>query len=490
MPNQVGSDALHNELREARTRSKLLPRLSTILGRASLVVGTGLVGFEIGTALRSIWVNAEVPSSATQAGPSAPAVTGARFFEQGELVKPISQFEGYILAPYQGWAGTYNTAGTVGFTSSVTTDTAWFAKQERAPWQQQKWQTVGPDGVSRTSWYGFYYFKSMKAPIVDDVLAPGYVAQGARREWPGSGQGTTQTPAQVSDALQAELAANESMYRNLLAWLDAQMGGDSTDPTASTVTVPSCAGDLYAQCAAKLQAAELVPARSTVTFPQTDLEKPADAVLTLNPAGGAAVDTGTSVTVTTNPPPSEYPRMVPSPAAGETYSAYIARLQSLDLVGSVTVLSEANTDTSKGPDEVVRVRPVPGSAVAPGSTVTIEANPSTAPAAGGPTPGPWGVPAIPSLNLEPLSQVTPCTVFPFGVPCWIVGALGGFGGSSNCPSWAFPETSFGGSFPIDLCILNPAVAIFRPLALVVAMFGLAWLFMGAAMGFGGKGGDD
>ncbi len=101
------------------------------------------------------------------------------------------------------------------------------------------------------------------------------------------------------------------------------------------------------------------------------------------------------------------------------------------------------------------------------------------------------MPDVPAINFSPLQATSPCTTFPFGVPCWVVGALGGFGGSSNCPSWHLPLTGFGGGdVPLDLCVMQPAVDIFRGLLLIACTLGLGWLFMGAAMGFGGKGGDD
>jgi hypothetical protein len=103
-------------------------------------------------------------------------------------------------------------------------------------------------------------------------------------------------------------------------------------------------------------------------------------------------------------------------------------------------------------------------------------------------PDPLGHPgpdSIPAVDFGPLSVDSGCTKFPFGVPCWVLGALGGWSGAGSCPSFEFPMPNMaGGDVPVDFCTLQPMVDVVRPVVAIGSLIGLAWLFMGAAMGFG------
>jgi len=224
---------------------------------------------------------------------------------------------------------------------------------------------------------------------------------------------------------------------------------------------------------------------TVATFTGADVTKPAGAVLSQNPAGGAKISQGGTVAVTVNPDEATMPRLVPAPGAGETYSAYLARLQDLGLVGSSTVLTGDTLDPTKGPNEVVRVNPQPGTRVQNGSTVATQVNPPDAAPAPGAAPG--SSPAIHSINLTPLQVASPCNVFPFGVPCWVVGALGSASVSGQCPNFS-QGLPFGQAVTVDGCVFDPAVSIYKPVMLWASFIGLAWLLFNVATNRGG--GDD
>jgi len=285
--------------------------------------------------------------------------------------------------------------------------------------------------------------------------------------------------AAVTAATSGTDAAN---YPTINSWLDYHFNGTGQDPTLVYNGVPNCTGDLYAACATRIEDAGLVPVRTTLTPAEADITKPADAVVSTSPAPGSVVQSGSTVTVTANPGAGTMPKVVPAPTATETYGAYVDRLQLDGLLGTRVVLTDATLDPTRGPGVVTSTTPASGTRVAPGTTVTVRVNPDSAP----PVASPRTLPALPAINLAPLKAPQVCTTFPFGVPCWVTGALGGFGGSGQCPSFDVPFTGFGGSdMTVDLCVMQPAVDIFRSLFLIVALLGGAWLFMRAAMGFGG-----
>jgi hypothetical protein len=186
--------------------------------------------------------------------------------------------------------------------------------------------------------------------------------------------------------------------------------------------------------------------------------------------------------------PEDDPKKVAIPLwhDGEKGSEYADRLDNLDLNAQVQDVPQDRADPSKGPEEVLSTLPSPGTKVEINSDVQVKQNPATTPEPSGPG---WSPPNIASPDLSPLTQIgTPCNVFPFGIFCWLNGALGGWGSNAGCPSFTIPFAT--ASLEMDMCLFNPAMDVFRPILAMVALLCGAYMFAAAAMGFGGGNRDD
>ncbi len=173
---------------------------------------------------------------------------------------------------------------------------------------------------------------------------------------------------------------------------------------------------------------------------------------------------------------------VPSPAVGETYAVYIARLEALELIGSAQVLAESAIDTSKGPEEVTSTSPAAGTQVAPGSTVAVRYNPATAPAASALADCDA---TIDSVDLSPLNAPVG-EKFPFGIFVFFVDWVGSWTTSVSAPEFDFP---LAGSLVlhVDFGVMAPLMGPVR-LAIIFASFvGLLWFLGTAALRLNGDG---
>jgi len=74
--------------------------------------------------------------------------------------------------------------------------------------------------------------------------------------------------------------------------------------------------------------------------------------------------------------------------------------------------------------------------------------------------------------------------------CWVRDTLGGWVGSSSCPTPALPSGISGHPIEVNTCIAEPALAILRPLLLILTTVGLAWFFAATAMGISPQKDDD
>jgi hypothetical protein len=158
------------------------------------------------------------------------------------------------------------------------------------------------------------------------------------------------------------------------------------------------------------------------------------------------------------------------------------------------VVGQAAASPELGPDAVLTVNPQAGERVATGSTVEVIANPATItataaqPATDNGIASPQEDAPLPAIDLSPLN-VGLSDKFPFGVPGWVAAKLGGFGGGGSCPVFE-QELPFDRKIKADGCIIEPARSIYRPVLVVCSFIGLAWMFMGAAMGFGAGTNED
>jgi hypothetical protein len=243
------------------------------------------------------------------------------------------------------------------------------------------------------------------------------------------------------------------------------------------------------ECKADLEELELVPERVELDWSDAHLDLAPDEVVELLPAPGTqvVVPEKATITVTTNPDEAGMPLVVPDPASGETYADYITKLVP-GLNAERHNVGEAFTDPHVGPNAVLRTHPDPGTRLDPSieHDVEVETNPPDAP----PAAGTWTAPAIPALDLSPLSGVSiGCNSFPFGVFCWVADGLTSWGSEGECPSFDVPFTSeirdSTADLTFDTCTFEPAMDIIRPMLVILSFFGVAWLLSASAMGLGG-----
>jgi hypothetical protein len=180
---------------------------------------------------------------------------------------------------------------------------------------------------------------------------------------------------------------------------------------------------------------------------------------------------------------------VPVPLTHETYKAYDARLVERGLVAEPLPLAETAVNPAFGPEEVTATTPSAKTAVTPGSSVRVRYNPSTAPEATGAPGAGWSPPAIPSIDLTPLTTTgLGCSVFPFGLPCYLKEVVTSLNVTPKCPQFEIPLYG-GNEMDIDTCVLEPVLNIWRPAFLAIASIGIVIMFAGLA-GMGGGSSDD
>jgi hypothetical protein len=245
-------------------------------------------------------------------------------------------------------------------------------------------------------------------------------------------------------------------------------------PYVKYANVPSCVALTYSLCAKKIEELELVPGRLEINWSEVVTTLP-DEVLELKPAPKTHLETGTKVTVTTNPKESGMPLVVPHPESGETYSHYAARLNP-SLEPERYDLEAAFIDPAVGPNGVVNVSPESGTRLNPASkhVVKVATNPADVPApAGG-----WTPPAIPGIDMSPLSGFSPCGVFPFGLFCWVGEAFSQFNTTGVCPGFSAPVADTGSDFEVTLCgeTSETIMDYLRPAILLAFTVGLGFLF--------------
>src|SRR5581483_2696985 len=142
-----------------------------------------------------------------------------------------------------------------------------------------------------------------------------------------------------------------------------------------------------------------------------------------------------------------------------------------------------------GPSGVAAVNPQAGTAALPATQIQVEANPSDAPAATATGVGPPTGPTMPGIHIG--GAPTPCSVFPFGIPCWLAHQLGQLNASAVAPSFSIGLPSVFGSGASQLNVnldhpfgadLGGIMAVVRPVLLFLALLGITLWLGGMAMG--------
>jgi hypothetical protein len=299
-------------------------------------------------------------------------------------------------------------------------------------------------------------------------------------------------PADWSEKLAKELAGATGSEGKVGEKIASQITGSGVkNPYKEYVAVPDCDQLKWGACAAVLEGKGLEPIREDLDWSEVVTDVP-DAVTQTLPASGNEVEVPSKVTVITNPDEAGMPIVIPTPNPGETYDDYVARLNPALQPSRVNV-GEGFADPTVGPDAVLRTVPQPGTRFDPQTSpeVSIQTNPPTVPQ---PSTSTWTPPAIPSIDLTPLTEVSiGCNDFPFGVFCWLGAGITNWGSSGQCPNVDLPlgtSADVDSGLPFDFCKFEPAMEVVRPVLILLAAFTMAYMFAAAAMGFGGSTGSD
>lgn len=229
------------------------------------------------------------------------------------------------------------------------------------------------------------------------------------------------------------------------------------------------------------------------TWEHAVVTKPAEAVVSVNPAAGSHVETSSKIIVESNPDAANMPALVPAIKYGsETGTQFKERLEKEGWTKvEISILPETSTDPHIGPSQASYTVPKAGSAEAPTkeAEITIETNSPDAPA---PAEGSEGIsgPTLPGFHL-PNFGVT-CKGFPFGVPCWLIKTIESWSATATCPQWGLGKFSIKGheipEATFDTCHLEPLMEKVRPAMLIFSTIGLVILFFNFAKGGGAPSG--
>jgi hypothetical protein len=185
-------------------------------------------------------------------------------------------------------------------------------------------------------------------------------------------------------------------------------------------------------------------------------------------------------------PPAAATIVIPQPTDNETFDEYKTALIAAGITGTITnqVLNQSQANPSVAPNDVVTASPAPGTEVAPQTDVQVETNPASV--AGGGAGAPPSV-TQPGINLPQAG--TPCTVFPFGIPCWMRDQLAAFTAAPVAPHFAFGAPAVIGGGTVDVNVgtvfgvdISSIMAIARPLLLAAALISIVIWLGGMAMG--------
>ncbi len=288
-------------------------------------------------------------------------------------------------------------------------------------------------------------------------------------------------PAAIGNSNLAPSAARDGIGQAIAHRLEPAI----KDPLAGEVTIPSCDEFAWGACKAALEEVDLESIREDLDWSEVTTTTP-DQVQELQPAKSTEVERGTAVKVITNPDEAGMPIVVPQPEVGETYDHYAARLNPA-LTPERHVLEAAFIDPAVGPNGVVAVSPKPETRLDPGTThkVDVSTNPADAPAPA----AAWVPPGLPSIDMSPISGIpSPCTVFPFGLFCWMGEAFGQFNTSGTCPHFEAPVADTGADFEVTMCgdTAETIMGYLRPALLLAFIVGCGVMFARGTKAIGGS----
>jgi hypothetical protein len=272
----------------------------------------------------------------------------------------------------------------------------------------------------------------------------------------------------------------------------------SGEPPAipGTLEVPDCflLSTTGAECVKEIEEAGFVDVEIDVrTWETAVVGQPADAAISVTPAGGSRVETATKIVVDSNPKTGDMPLFVPRPNPKETGVKYAKRLEEEGWT-KVETHTLTEPDSGAGPGESpytdprsdTRIEPSPGPGTS--TTVTVDINPEGSPEPGLPfgaspsAPGCGLTPPTTSINTTPITSQRFGSVFPFVLLPWMAGTVSGIAASPTEPHFVLhvfgSEVETGDGFA-------PLATIFTLLRDTIAAFmwlGVAWFLWNRTIG--------
>jgi hypothetical protein len=527
IPGQQSSKDMYKELGRLENKVGMWPKIGNALGAAGMAVSAGTVGFAIGTQINRKFLRLGLPNPMPMGEPGDP---------YGWVWQPSDPFKYLFLEANAKLYTVNNTSqgndveGTVldhdalivrdwrpgiAAQAQITQYNAG-ADQETARGCYQRglimsgegfiqWQlplnaqggghcqftedyACGAGGtmtcqrtVSVTEYPYVQYLEpeglQVSAPKDFDPATDG-VPSFDVQNWPGKPADRSQLESRVK----AELDGHPERYPALREFI-----GTTIEEPPGFLDIPDCNGMTLQKCLALLEEQGFTGVHHTVTLDSDDayVGLPPLTVVETDPRRGGRVATDGDIIIRRNPRPEDMPTRVPQIVPGTSREQVERDLTDADLVPKFREASEP--DPTAGPEQVTRAgtSPAPGSKVARGTDVNVELNPSTAPPAPGGSPGGGGI------NFTPLTGLTPCTKFPFGVPCWVKDALDGLIAPADAPHFSVAIPYVDKSLDVDLESVEPMIGLVRPVLLIASLLGLGFMFMRMTGGFGGGGrGDD
>jgi hypothetical protein len=518
MPGQVSSDAMHAELGRLEMRTGMWPSLAKGIGTAAAVVDTFAAGMVIGDGLNRKFLHIGIPGVSREPDPDANpeglqwegldaeghgeplswvgfgptggsghtyiplpmAVDGGWTPDEDIIVLAALSRTGDLSKYEQVLSGNDSDLGNC-FQRPMIPHTGGNIV-EAASFDKGGCGYIGDDGHfhSVPSQVVVYFRPTTRlltdAPKDYDVNEDG-APDFSVDDWPGK----PSDAADLKSRVVSELQDHPEKYPNLRTYIN-----ETIENPPGKMEMPDCHGLTVPQCVALLEEAGFQGTHHTITVDPGDawVSLKPRTIIDTDPRKGTRVDVEEGdIYIRRNPADVDMPVRVPHIDPGTPREDVEKALGDVDLEPVFSVRPEP--DTRYGPNEVTEtpVEPQPGSIQPRGTPIEVEVNGADAPVPPGSTGGGGGI------DLSPLSALTPCERFPFGVPCWVNDALGGWSGSGQAPVFDFPMP-IGDDLHVDLSVAEPLLTPIRPLLLLSSMLGLGWFFMRLTGGFGGGSAKD
>jgi hypothetical protein len=307
------ADKVRSQLYKLRAGGGVLPRLALLSSLpADAALGSGYLGWTIGTALRKAYFTEELP----QAVPGVPEIHGRKLVYANDVAATWAcapdwwnsacignggtAIIGHLHAPGSMIAVGTNAGGGQILFESWKND----CSSDPAPEPQAQlpggWQWLTDIGPCPVWWAGKdkHWVPYRRATLSTPVSAPddrGITGTTVPTETPAPSE------ARAIDRLIEQLQYNSDQYGALISWLERQLGNDST-PTTPDGT-PSCTSMTYEACVSAFEHAGFAGpfTKKVVEFDETWIGEPGGAVVGTTPWADDQPDDDGPVEIEVNP---------------------------------------------------------------------------------------------------------------------------------------------------------------------------------------------